>query len=170
MTNRDGPPVLRTLGDRLTYLFETVREPGSRPSYRAVAEAIKSEQGVVMSAQYINQLANGERENPGLVQLTAIATYFGVTPGYLLGEHAHVERFAGELQRLAEAVAMREQVQQLMDDTMQEPAVQQIVLRARGVSPAHLELVAEMLAKVRRMEGLDDADGDESSPQDWRRV
>ena len=163
MIDREGPPVLRTLQDRLNYLFQTVRKPGEGPySYRKVAEAIKQDQGVLITAQYINQIARGERGNPGIVQLRALAAFFGVTAGYLLGEPADVERFEGELQRLASAVAMRERVQDLMDDAMRQPEVQEIVLRARGVSAEHLQLVADMLATVRRLEGLGEPGSDDS--------
>ena len=145
---------LTTMRDRLNYLFETVRPPGKpRYSVREVAEAIKRDQNFDISAAYINYICTGERENPGVQQVSAIARFFGVPAAFLLGEGdtGHVAR---ELEQLRDAVRVREKLE-AADDAMNDPGVRVVALKARGLSPSHLKLVSAMLDQVREIEGLD---------------
>ncbi|GAA1844659.1 helix-turn-helix domain-containing protein [Asanoa iriomotensis] len=156
MADREELPALRTMQERLRFLFQTVRPPGkARYSFRQVAEAIKTEQGVEISGQYIQQIESGERRNPGVVQVRALAGFFGVPPEYLLGV-GDTDKVTGELRRLREAIEVRERLDVMMDDAMRDPDLQGIVLKARGVPPRYLQLVAGMLDEVRRIEGLDE--------------
>jgi hypothetical protein len=139
--------------DRLNYLFETVR-PAGKPRYsvREVAESIKRDQGFDISAAYINYICTGERENPGVRQVRALARFFGVPAGFLLGDgdQGHVAR---ELEQLRAAVQIKERLQ-AADDALNDPGVRVVAMKARGLSPSHLKLVSAMLDQVREIEGL----------------
>jgi len=160
---REPGSVPRTLPERLSVLFETVRPAGKpRYTFRQVADAIRTEQGVAVSAQYIQQIATGERRNPGVAQVSALERFFGVPRGWLygLGSADDVatdggdEQVFGELQRLRELIRFREGIDAAMDETLRDPQVQDMVIRARGVSPQHLQLVLRVLNEVRQIEGL----------------
>ncbi|MFC7533882.1 XRE family transcriptional regulator [Actinoplanes sp. GCM10030250] len=140
--------------DRLNYLFETVR-PAGKPRYsvREVAEAIKRDQNFDISAAYINYICTGERENPGVQQVRALACFFGVPVAFLLGE-GDLGQVSRELDRLRAAVVLKEKLQ-AADDAMNDPGVRVVALKARGLSPSHLKLVSAMLDQVREIEGLD---------------
>ncbi|MEU4422107.1 helix-turn-helix transcriptional regulator [Actinoplanes sp. NPDC024001] len=142
-----------SIRDRLNFLFETVRPVGKpRYSVREVAEAIKRDQGFDISAAYINYICTGERENPGVQQIRALARFFGVPAAFLLddGDQSHVTR---ELDQLRAAVEVTEKLR-AADDAMDDPCVRVIALKARGLSPSHLKLVSTMLDQVREIEGL----------------
>ncbi|MEV6302224.1 helix-turn-helix transcriptional regulator [Actinoplanes sp. NPDC051861] len=145
---------LDSMRDRLNYLFETVR-PAGKPRYsvREVAEAIKRDQDFDISAAYINYICTGERENPGVQQVRALAQFFGVPAAFLLGE-GDPGQVARELDQLRAAVRIKERMQ-AADDAMNDPGVRVVALKARGLSPSHLKLVSAMLDQVREIEGLD---------------
>jgi transcriptional regulator with XRE-family HTH domain len=148
----EGRP-LDTMKDRLNYLFETVRPVGKpRYSVREVADTIRRDQGFEISAAYINYICTGERENPGVQQVRALATFFGVPASFLLGDGdlAHVQR---ELDQLRAAVEAKEKLG-AADDAMNDPGVRVVAMKARGLSPSHLKLVSAMLDQVREIEGL----------------
>lgn len=137
---------LATMQERVNYLFETVRPVGkARYSVREVAECIKRDQGFDISGAYINYICTGERENPGVQQVRALATFFGVPVSFLLGE-GDLSRVAHELEQLRAAVDARE--------ALADPGVQIVAMKARGLSPSHLKLVSAMLDQVREIEGL----------------
>lgn len=74
----------KTFADRLNYLFETVHPAGRKPySNPEVAEAI-TETGVTISGAYIWMLRTGQRDNPTLRHLEALAKFFGVPAAYFL--------------------------------------------------------------------------------------
>lgn len=153
MSTTSGGRPLTTMRDRLNYLFETVRPVGKpRYSVREVAESIKRDQGFDISAAYINYICTGERENPGVQQVRALAQFFGVPAAFLLGEGDQTP-IARELDQLRAAVQFKEKLQ-AADDAMNDPGVRVIAMKARGLSPSHLKLVSAMLDQVREIEGL----------------
>lgn len=75
-----------TLARRLDKLFRSVRRPdGSEFSYTDVAEAIV-ESGEPISRAYIGRLRSGEKSNPTLRTLQALARFFGVPAEYFLSD------------------------------------------------------------------------------------
>lgn len=80
-------PSARTFADRLNHLFEVVH-PASRKPYSnpEVAAAISTQSGVQISAQYLWALRSGQRDNPTLRQIEAIARFFGVPPAYFFSD------------------------------------------------------------------------------------
>lgn len=78
-----GGDVWRTLADKLNRLFEIMHPAGERPPSNAkVAAVITEDYGVDISQNYIWMLRNGQRTNPGLRHLQALAWFFGVDPNY----------------------------------------------------------------------------------------
>ena len=162
-------PELATFQDRLNYLFETVRPVGkARFSVREVSENIRREQGIEISGQYIGFLCSGDRDNPGLQQVKALAKFFGVPAPFLTGD-GDLTAITLELEKLRAAIARREQMEKT-DEAMSDPGVRVVAVKARGISPDHLQLVSAMLDQVRQLEGLANEPASPSvAPADVRR-
>ncbi|HEV7974052.1 helix-turn-helix domain-containing protein [Amycolatopsis sp.] len=94
----DAPATVRkTLAEKLDYLFQTVRRPGQREySYEDVATAIARDQKEAISASYIWYLRTGQRDNPTIKHLNALAKFFGVPTAYFVDEPTG-ERVEAEL-------------------------------------------------------------------------
>jgi transcriptional regulator with XRE-family HTH domain len=137
-----------SIAEKLDQLFRQAREArpreaGSReaeprdtgraePSYMAVAEAIRAQQGVSISHTYIWQLRTGRRDNPTVQHLTALATYFGVPVSYFLDDE-QTRRVDAQLDLLR---------------TLRDAGVTEIALRAADVSPRGRETISELIRKV----------------------
>ncbi|MEV4361068.1 XRE family transcriptional regulator [Nonomuraea sp. NPDC004186] len=138
-SSAEEPASQRSLAEKLEYLFRTVREPGRREySNEEVAAAIARDQDVSISASYIWYLRTGQRDNPTLKHLTALATFFGVPPAYFFDERIRDE-VEGEL---ALVVALR------------DAGVRDVALRASGLSVESLDTITEVIKRVRTLEGL----------------
>ncbi|WP_431932983.1 helix-turn-helix domain-containing protein [Nonomuraea jabiensis] len=138
-SSAEEPAPQRSLAEKLEYLFRTVREPGRREySNEEVAAAIARDQDVSISASYIWYLRTGQRDNPTLKHLTALATFFGVPPAYFFDEQIRDE-VEGEL---ALVVALR------------DAGVRDVALRASGLSVESLDTISEVIKRVRTLEGL----------------
>ncbi|MFI9842195.1 helix-turn-helix domain-containing protein [Nonomuraea sp. NPDC051941] len=138
-SSAEEPAPQRSLAEKLEYLFRTVREPGRREySNEEVAAAIARDQDVSISASYIWYLRTGQRDNPTLKHLTALATFFGVPPAYFFDERIRDE-VEGEL---ALVVALR------------DAGVRDVALRASGLSVESLDTITEVIKRVRTLEGL----------------
>ncbi|MEV5239654.1 helix-turn-helix domain-containing protein [Streptomyces cinnamoneus] len=130
----------KTLADKLNHLFRTVVPAGREPyTTEEVARAITAT-GVSISGSYIWLLRKGQRDNPTLRHLEALAKFFGVPPAYFFDEQATAEVNAD----LGLLVALR--------DTQ----VQRVALRAAGLSAASLHSINEVIERVRELEGLPD--------------
>src|SRR6476660_9294932 len=105
-----------SLAQRLDNLFTKVRKPGGREySHREVAEAITLA-GEPISYSYIGQLRAGDKDNPTLRHLRALARLFGVPVEYFTSE-----RLAAEMDReLDRAAALRVQTVALRESVLPE--------------------------------------------------
>jgi transcriptional regulator with XRE-family HTH domain len=122
-----------SIAENLDRLFRGAHPEGqAEPSYMAVAEAIRSTQGVPISHTYIWQLRTGRRDNPTVTHLTALATYFGVPVSYFLDDE-QTRRVDAQLELLK---------------TIRDAGVTQIALRAADVSPRGRETISELIRKV----------------------
>lgn len=132
-------PGRRTLAEKLDHLFRTVHS-GSRGefSFDEVARAVQARGGPTISATYLWQLRKGLRDNPTKKHLEALADFFGVPPAYFFDDAA-AARIDAELDLLA---------------AMRDASVKRIALRAAGLSPESLGAIAEMIERVRQLEGL----------------
>ena len=143
-----GQPRPQTLAEQLDRLFGTLRAPGrARYSYRAVADAIQAHGGPTLSASYLWQLHKGLKDNPTKRQLEGLAAFFGVPPDYFFDDEA-AARLDAELALVA---------------ALRDAGVRQIALRAAGLSPRSLTVIAGLLDHLRQLEGLpgvvDEPDG-----------
>jgi transcriptional regulator with XRE-family HTH domain len=133
-----GPSNATGLASRLNHLFETVHPPGRGPySNEEVARAIRA-QGGDISRAYLSYLRNGDRANPTLQHMQALARFFGVTPAYFFDDDVAAKVDA----QLELAVALR------------DAGVRAVALRAAGLSPRGLHAVTAMIEEVRSLEGL----------------
>jgi transcriptional regulator with XRE-family HTH domain len=139
METHDDPPRQRTLAEKLDHLFATVHPPG-RDAYsvREVAAAVPG-----ISAQYVWQLRTGERDNPTIQHLEALAGFFGVSLAYFVDD------------------ATSERVDAVLDlaVSLTDPAVRLIALRSAGLSPRGRRAITEMIEHVRAVEGLSSEPG-----------
>jgi len=132
------------LADKLNHLFATVH-PADRGPYsnEEVAVAIRG-RGPTISGTYIWLLRKGERDNPTLKHLEALAAFFGVPAAYFFDDAA-AARIDAELDLLA---------------TMRDLGVQRVAMRMAGLSPRSLDSIAEVIERVRELEGLPTEPGD----------
>lgn len=139
------PAGRRTLAEKLDHLFRSVH-PGGRGEYSfdEVARALRARGGPTISATYLWQLRKGLRDNPTKKHLEALANFFGVPPAYFFDD-AVAARIAAELDLLA---------------ALRDASVRQIALRAAGLSSESLGAIAEMVERVRQLEGLPDTGDD----------
>ena len=140
------------MAQRLNRLFETVHPHGRGPfSNEEVARAIR-EQGGDISKQYIAYLRKGERENPRLHHLEALAKIFGVPVSYFFDDDsaARLEKKLDELATWRDAGLTQQDVQ-----CLERAGVTGVAMRAVGLSPKGLEFAKVILDQLREMEGLD---------------
>jgi ESX-1-secreted protein regulator len=137
---RQTRPPKGLLAQRLDYLFRTIHPKDRGPYTPAeVADAINAAAGGrVVSATYLWLLRTGERDNPTLRHLTAIANFFGVPPVYFLPDTG-----TDDTALHAEVVAA------LTDDKVRD-----LTLRAAGLSDRSLQAIADMVDSARSVEGL----------------
>lgn len=135
-----GAPQRQSLADKLDHLFATVHPAKGEYTHQQVAEAIEAAGGPTISATYLWQLRNGKRDNPTMRHLEALSAFFGVPPTYFFDDDA-AARIDAELELLA---------------SMRDASVRQLALRASGLSKDSLGALADMVDRVRKLEGLPD--------------
>jgi transcriptional regulator with XRE-family HTH domain len=139
------------LADRLNRLFAAVHPRGRGPySNEEVARAVRA-QGGDISKQYIAYLRKGERDNPRLHHLEALARFFGVPAAYFFDDEAasRIDEEIGRLEALR-AAGVRQPELRALDDL----GVTRIAIRAVGLSPKGLGFAEAVLDHLREMEGL----------------
>jgi transcriptional regulator with XRE-family HTH domain len=136
----------RTLADKLNHLFATVH-PASRGPYSndEAATAIREQGGPTISGTYLWLLRKGQRDNPTLKHLEALAVFFGVPPAYFLDDAA-TAKVDAELDLL---------------NAMRDAGVHTVALRMAGLSAKSLQSIVDVVERVRELEGLpEDQHGD----------
>jgi transcriptional regulator with XRE-family HTH domain len=131
--------------ERLDHLFRTVHPKGRGPYTPAeVADAInEAADDRVVSGTYLWLLRTGERDNPTMKHLIAIARFFGVSPTYFFPDDA-----------MQQDAVPAELTAALSDDKVREMA-----LRAAGLSDRSLKAITDMISSARAVEGLPDNPG-----------
>ncbi|WNE94674.1 helix-turn-helix transcriptional regulator [Streptomyces luomodiensis] len=142
------------LADRLNYLFTTMHPPGAPYTNAHVAEAISGgdEYGeTTLTEQYLSMLRNGKRTNPSPDVLRALAKFFAVPVGYLLGDlsPSQAERVEEEVRFL---VAMRDK------------RVRSIALRAVGLPPEVQDSLTTIISQFRQQMNLPPEPPESSEP------
>ena len=128
-----------TFADRLNRLFDTVYPPGrgSHTSAEVIA-ALKAE-GITMSAPYLSQLRSGNRTNPSVATMAALANFFRIRPQYFT-DGEYFARLDQELTWLAE---------------MRDEGVRRIAARTVGLSSEAKDVLVARAEELRRKEQLD---------------
>lgn len=135
------PEHLPHLAERLDRLFRTVPrsdDPGELHTSSSVAEALQA-QGVSVTSNHIRAMRNGRRNNPSFRLLASLAELFHVPLDYFVDDTV-----ASDVNKSLDALT-----------GMRDSGVQQVMLRAHGVSKESLEPVLSLLDQIRRIEGLD---------------
>ncbi|GAA2976308.1 helix-turn-helix domain-containing protein [Streptomyces fulvorobeus] len=136
MNSTDGPE--SALARKLDHLFTNVVPAGRLPySSEEVARAITAD-GTPISGSYIWLLRKGQRDNPTLRHLEGLAKFFGVPPAYFFDD------------QVARAVDTDLQLLTALRDAH----VQKVALRTAGLSVKSLKSIAEVIERVRELEGL----------------
>jgi transcriptional regulator with XRE-family HTH domain len=143
----NGLPRRRTLADKLNYLFQTFH-PGQKEPYSAryVATAIteaaaaRGDSSYEITHSYISLLRSGDRDNPTIKHLKAIAEFFAVPVSYFLADDDAAGRIEDQVELLA---------------AMADAGVREVAFRAAGLSAQSLGTITEVIRQVRRLEGLE---------------
>lgn len=136
--------VTSTLAGRIDCLFRTHRSPRGREyTYREVATAVTTLNGLTLSPAYLWQLRTGAKDNPSINHLAALARFFNVAPSYF---------FDDELSNLPEAEL------RLLAST-KHGLPRSTALQLAGLSDESLGAVLELARRLRKLEGLPCLDG-----------
>ncbi|MGH3797690.1 MAG: XRE family transcriptional regulator [Pseudonocardiaceae bacterium] len=109
-----------SLADKINQLFASIHPPGRGPySDREVVEWLADHEadGPTISRNYLHMMRTGERDNPTVDHLRAIARFFGVNPSFLLDDEPEMYR---DLELLA---------------ALKEQDVRTVALRAHQLAP-----------------------------------
>jgi transcriptional regulator with XRE-family HTH domain len=128
------------LADRLDRLFRMVHPKDRGPYTPAeVAEAINETAGErVISSTYVWQLRTGRRDNPTQKHLSALASFFGISPTYFF-QQTDADR----------NVVPPELIAALRNDEVRDMAS-----RTVGLSDRALRAIKDMIENARAIEGL----------------
>jgi transcriptional regulator with XRE-family HTH domain len=146
---RQTRPPEGLFAQRLDHLFRTVH-PKDRGPYTPAeaAEAINEAAGDrVVSGTYLWLLRTGQRDNPTMKHLIAIARFFAVPPTYFFPDDS-----------LDENAVPAELTAALGDEKVREMALQ-----AAGLSDRSLKAITDMINSARSVEGLPASAGDGSA-------
>ncbi|WP_328910698.1 helix-turn-helix domain-containing protein [Streptomyces sp. NBC_00234] len=144
MNSTDGPE--NPLAEKLDHLFTNVVPAGRLPySSEEVARAITAD-GTPISGSYIWLLRKGQRDNPTLRHLEGLAKFFGVPPAYFFDDQV--------------TAAVDTDLELLT--ALRDAQVQKVALRTAGLSVKSLKSIAEVIERVRELEGL----SEEQPPND----
>lgn len=153
-TQSDGPRPddMQHLPERLDVLFRNVPRSSDTTELHTsitIADALQ-QQGITVTPNHIRALRTGRRRNPSFRLLAGLAEIFHVPLDYFVDDST-----AAEVQESLHALV-----------AMRDSGVQQIMMRAHGVSPDSLDTVLALLDQIRRIEGLDTTDDAATTPHE----
>jgi len=132
-TAAENPP----LRARLDHLLATVHPRDRGPyTYDEVAEGIRTQGGPTISAQYLNQLHRGRRDNPTKQHLEALARFFGVPVAYFFD--------STEAARVDEEIALLQ--------VIRDSEIKNLALRSLELSPEGRRSVAKIIEEITNFE------------------
>jgi transcriptional regulator with XRE-family HTH domain len=137
------PP--RTLAEKINRLFETIHPPDRGPWSNQEVERWLAERaavdgdGLTISANHLLLLRKGQRENPTMRNVRAMAKFFKIDPGYFLRDDDESEQIYADLRLLG---AIRDNKQ-----------VKSIALRVFDLDPEMREWLARMINDLPRGRG-----------------
>ncbi|MFF4954715.1 helix-turn-helix domain-containing protein [Streptomyces chattanoogensis] len=133
------------LAERLNHLFAHMHPAGAPYTNAFVADEISGGAGeyggVRVTEQYLSMLRNGRRTNPSPELLRALAKFFAVPVGYLLGDLSQPQ-----------AARVEEEVRFLA--AMRDQRVRAIALRSVGLPPEVQESLTTIISQFRQQMNL----------------
>lgn len=140
------------LAERLDLLFRTVPRSDDSSRLHSSVSAVEAlqQQGITVTPNHIRALRTGRRRNPSFRLLAGLADLFHVPVDYFVDDSVSEE--------------IQESLQALV--AMRNTGVQQVMLRAHGVSSESLGSVLALLDQIRRIEGLDEPPNQEPSSEE----
>ena len=123
---------------RLNRLFDVVYPPGRGPHTSAEVIAALKAEGVTMSAPYLSQLRSGNRTNPSMATMTALANFFRIKPDFFTDD-TYFGKLDAELSWLAQ---------------FRDEGVRRIATETVGLSPESQEDILARIDELRRKEQL----------------
>lgn len=133
------------LADRLNHLFATVPRANRQGLWtNEQASAALAAAGTYMSDGYLSQLRSGKRNNPSARNLAAIAELFAVPVDYFFNSET-AAKIDADLRLLA---------------AVRDVGVQDLALRAHGLSPESIAGLAGIIEQVRKLEHLPEPGSD----------
>ena len=123
---------------RLNRLFDVVYPPGRGPHTSAEVIAALKAEGVTMSAPYLSQLRSGNRTNPSMATMTALANFFRIKPDFFTDD-TYFGMLDAELSWLAQ---------------FRDEGVRRIATETVGLSPESQEDILARIDELRRKEQL----------------
>jgi len=150
----------RTLAEKINRLFETLHPPDRGPWSNQEVErwlakrAAVDGDGLTISANYLLLLRHGQRDNPTMRNVQAIAKFFQVDPGYFLRDDT--EQTYDDLQLLA---------------AIRDEQLQRIALRAFHLDPEMRAWLAHTIdnlprGRIKRQRGTKQRPETEHPPAD----
>lgn len=128
-----------TLAERIDCLFRAHRSPRGREyTYRAVASAVSTQNGVKFSPAYLWQLRTGARDNPTVRHIEALARFFNVSPSYFFDE---------------ELTDLPEPDLRLLAATKHH-TLRPVAVSLLGLSEESLDALLQLAGRLRALEGL----------------
>lgn len=129
----------KTFAERLQLLLDAVRHPSGRAyNITEIAEAINARGGFQISRGYLSALKDGKKPTPSSDCIESIADFFGVPPAYFTDDET--SRWVEDEIRLV--------------SSLRNSPVRHISLEAFGLSEGSLQVLAETIRHLRRLEGL----------------
>lgn len=127
-----------TFAVRLNRLFDVVYPPGRGPHTSAEVIAALKAEGITMSAPYLSQLRSGNRTNPSVATMAALANFFRIKPAFFTDDDYYA-KLDSELSWL---------------DSLRDAGVRRIATNAVGLSLESQQDVLERIDELRRKEHL----------------
>lgn len=142
------PDDLPDLAERLDLLFRTVPRSGDSSQLHSSASVVDEleRRNISVTPNHIRALRTGRRRNPSFRLLAGLAEIFRVPLDYFVDDSV-----SAEIEQSLEALV-----------AMRDTGVQQLMMRAHGVSTESLSPVLALLDQIRRIEGLDNGDDQET--------
>ena len=126
-----------TFADRLNFLIKQ-KAAGRELSLSTLAADIKEQSGVTISKAYLSDLRHGNAPEPRLDVVRALASYFAVDPAYFISSSdVHTQLAAG----------------------LVSAGVEEVSLRAVGLSDKSIQHLLGIVDSIRAIEGLPPHDG-----------
>lgn len=135
-SSESAPPLeLRTLAEKIEYLFQHVHPGKDRPyTLQEVVAKARESAGPTISLGFLHALRTGKSDNPTIQHLQALATVFNVPVEFFFSDDV-TARLAPQLKLLA---------------LLQERGVTSIALRAADLSPAARDTLLAVIDALER--------------------